>query len=335
MKKIIRSICYFTKNPNQSIVERLSVLKSLLEAHDYTIQTTRVCSISEKLVELNALSGDAMHSIGTVNQKWLESNMSKFLDNKNLACNVELANEEINLKTVAPLLEIIKNNAAKTFSFTYVFNNSNSSPYYPSANYEQEGFAIGLQPTDLAENAETLNDWFENMKTVWNEICEILKDEKDFLGIDSSIAPLYEGESSLVNIVKRLNSNYINSFTTDFYTRITRFIKSENPKPIGLCGIMMPCLEDFELAEEYEKGEFSIERNIYVSLHSGLGIDTYPIGVDENPERIVEILKLIQALSNKYNKPLSARFVSDGKAKVGEKTNFQNPYLKDVVVRII
>ena len=96
---------------------------------------------------------------------------------------------------------------------------------------------------------------------------------------------------------------------------------------------MYPCLEDFELADEYEKGNFSIERNIYLSLHSGLGIDTYPIGIDEKPERVLEILQLLQNLSNKYKKPLSARFVSDGKAKIGEKTDFKNQYLKDVTVR--
>jgi uncharacterized protein (UPF0210 family) len=123
------------------------------------------------------------------------------------------------------------------------------------------------------------------------------------------------------------------SVTTDMYTKITRYIKEQNPKPIGLCGMMLPCAEDFELTAEYEQGEFSIERNIFLSLHSGLGIDTYPIGVDERPERVREILKLLQALSNKYQKPLSARFVSDGTAKIGDKTNFQNQYLKDCVVR--
>lgn len=115
--------------------------------------------------------------------------------------------------------------------------------------------------------------------------------------------------------------------------KITKFIKEENPHPVGLNGLMFPCLEDFELAEEYEKGEFTVERNVYLSLHSGLGIDTYPIAFDEKIERVVEILRLVQGFSNKYNKPLSARFVSDGKAKVGEKTDFQNQYLKDVVIR--
>jgi hypothetical protein len=116
---------------------------------------------------------------------------------------------------------------------------------------------------------------------------------------------------------------------------MTKFIKEQNPKPIGLCGLMLPCLEDFELAKEYEEGNFSIERNLFLSLHSGLGIDTYPIGIDESPERIVNILKVVQGLSSKHKKALSVRFVSDGKSRVGEKTDFQNQYLKDVILRAI
>ena len=85
---------------------------------------------------------------------------------------------------------------------------------------------------------------------------------------------------------------------------------------------MFPCLEDGELAAEYEKGNFTIERNIFLSLHSGLGIDTYPIGIDEKPERVWEILKLLQKLSNKYNKALSCRFVSDGKTGIGGNSDF-------------
>ena len=96
---------------------------------------------------------------------------------------------------------------------------------------------------------------------------------------------------------------------------------------------MLPCLEDFELADEYEKGNFSIERNIFLSLHSGLGIDTYPIGINESHEKVLNILKLVQGLSNKYKKPFSVRFVSDSKAKIGDKTDFQNQYLKDVTIR--
>ena len=126
---------------------------------------------------------------------------------------------------------------------------------------------------------------------------------------------------SLIHFIKKLYNSLSRSVTQDIYLQITDFIKKYNPNPIGLCGIMFPCLEDFELAQEYEQGNFSIERNIYLSLHSGLGIDTYPVGLDEPPKRVFDILCLLQGLSKKYSKPLSARFISDGFAKIGEKTD--------------
>jgi uncharacterized protein (UPF0210 family) len=247
--------------------------------------------------------------------------------------NYNLTNENIVLEDVGVLFEAIKTCPSKTFAFTYTFNNPDNSPYFPSGNCGREGFAVGLQPTDLSENCRSIEEWLGEMKRVWQEIVELFKDESDFLGIDSSIAPLFGGKSSLVNFIKRLGMNFSGSTTTDTYIKITKFIKSENPKPIGLCGLMFPCLEDFDLADEYKKGNFSIERNVYLSLHSGLGIDTYPIGIDEKPERVLEILKLIQGLSNKYQKSLSTRLVSDGKAKIGEKSDFKNQYLKDVTVK--
>ena len=144
---------------------------------------------------------------------------------------------------------------------------------------------------------------------------------------------MFSGKSSLIHIIKKYYQSFSESVTQDIYLKISNFIKNNNPKPIGLCGIMFPCLEDFELAIEYEKGNFSIERNIFLSLHSGLGIDTYPIGINESKDRVFEILRVLQGLSNKYKKPLSARFVSDGKAKINEKTDFKNQYLKDVIIR--
>ncbi len=229
----------------------------------------------------------------------------------------------------------MRENPEKMFHFAYVFNNELSSPYFPSSAYKKDGFTIGLQVTDLSQDCSCLEDWLQQIKKTWSEICHIFKDEKDFLGIDSSVAPLFEGKSSLVNFVKKIHGQFNQSILTNTYLKITKFIKEQNPKPIGLCGIMFPCLEDFELAKEYENGNFGLERNLFLALHSGLGIDTYPIGIDEKIEKILDVLKLVQGLSGKYKKPLSIRFVSDGKAKIGQKTDFKNQYLKDVVVRSI
>ena len=329
--KIIRSICYFTENPSQEITEKIATSAKTLEDKGYIIQTTRMCSLSK---DIDVLSGKADYlSIGTITYEEALERLPKFYETNNLNFNIELAHTQIDNKYVDLLFKVIRERPDKTFSFTFVFNNAPSSPFFPSGNYEKTGFSIGLQPTDLSENCTSLEAWFAEMKTCWDEIAEMFTENSDFLGIDSSIAPLLGGKGSMVNFIKRLGMTFDHSVTTDTYTKITRFIKEKNPKPVGLCGMMLPCLEDDELAAEYEQGNFSIERNIFLSLHSGLGIDTYPIAVDEKPKRVLEILTLLQALSNKYKKPLSARFVSDGKAKIGEKTEYQNQYLADVILR--
>jgi len=329
--KIIRSVCYFTDNPSEEITAKLADITKILEDKGYLIQTKRMCSAGH---DIDPLVGKADYlSIGTITLEDALERLPKFYETNNLNFNIELANEKIDTKYTDLLFKIIQEKPDKTFSFTFVFNNAPSSPFFPSGSYEKNGFSVGLQPTDLSENCTTLEEWFSAMKSCWDEIAETFKDNPEFLGIDSSIAPLLGGKGSLVNFVKRLGITFDHSVTTDTYTKITKFIKENNPKLVGLSGMMLPCLEDDELAQEYEEGNFSIERNIFLSLHSGLGIDTYPIAVDEKPERVVEILTLLQALSNKYKKPLSARFVSDGKTKVGEKSDYQNQYLADVVLR--
>jgi hypothetical protein len=335
-KKIIRTICYFTDAPSTEVVAKVHNITKLLEDKDYIIQTKRLCTTHASSTNLQEkTAGLDYTSIGAIRMDEALQELPNFLATDNLAFNIELAHEEISTKHTDLLFKIINGNPAKTFNFTYTFNNAASSPYFPSATYEKNGFAIGMQPTDLAAGCTTLEEWLTVMQECWQEIADLFANDPEFLGIDSSIAPIGGGDGSFVHFVKRLGLTFSGSVTTDLYTSITRFIKENNPKPVGLCGMMLPCLEDNELAMEYDEGNFSIERNVFLSLHSGLGIDTYPIGMDEKPERIIEILKLIQALSNKYQKPLSARFASDGKAKIGDKTDFQNQYLADCTVKAL
>lgn len=337
MSKIIRSICYFTSNPSEITSQRLQELREGASSNGYSVQTLRVCSPYKTLVSLEVAvnNPELLLNIGTVDWQHAQDLLPEFVSGQKGTFNIDLSNEEIGLAQVDYLFEVIAKQPAKTFDFTFVFNNQYSSPYFPSATYESEGFSIGLQPTDLATGTHSIAEWFAEMKKSWIELVDIFGGEQDFMGIDSSIAPLFTGESSLIYRLKRYGYKFTDSFSTNVYTQITNFIKSKNPRPIGLCGLMMPCLEDFELAKHYEQGEFNIERNIFVSLHSGLGIDTYPIALDQDRQRIVEVLKLVQALSNKYQKPLSARFVSDGKAKIGERSQFNNQYLYDVNIRAI
>ena len=333
--KIIRSLCYFTQNPGQDTLQRLEHLSRKLQDKGFEIQTQRICTKNLSIRELDEIfNDDSLYlSVGCLTREEAKQQLGDFLAAKNVAFNLDLSNG-ILPDDVALLFDIIHRKPEKTFSFTYIFQNAASSPYFPSANYESNGFAVGLQPTDLSKGC-SLNHWFLNMKAVWDEIVELFRDTSDFLGIDSSIAPLFTGKSSFIHFIKELKGDFESAVTTDVFLKITDFIEHNNPKPIGLCGIMLPCLEDFELADEYEQGHFSIERNIYLSLHSGLGIDTYPVGIDEDAARIFDILSLLMGFARKYHKPLSARFVSDGISKIGDKSSFKNQYLKDVVIRAL
>ncbi len=335
--EVIRSVCYFTANPNTEAVGKVNEIEMKLMDAGYEVQTKRICAPIGDPLELQKKIEDRtiLLCVGTLSFRQAIVSLPKFYQTDGVSFNVDLTETPIDIVHTKPLFEIIKNKPGATFNFTYVFNNRTSSPFFPSANYEQDGFSLGLQLTNLSEGCDTLEEWLGKIRASWLKLNRIFGENPEFLGIDSSIAPMFEGKGSLVNFIKRLGMSFSNSVTTDTYLKTTKFMKEQNPKPVGFCGLMMPCLEDFELAEEYEQGNFPLERNIFLSLHSGLGIDTYPVGIDEDPQRVMQILKLVQGLSNKYKKPLSIRFVSDGKARIGQRTDFQNIYLKDVTVRKI
>ncbi len=331
--KIIRTVCRFEEKVTQDTIRDLEEDKKLLESEGFSVQTLRVCPAGISLKEAGALKLDPSVFIGagTIDREEAETGLKYFLEAENVSFNIEPSGS-VEIEDINILFKIIKERPEKTFNFAYTFNNVHSSPFFPSSNFLKPGLSIGLQPTDLAYQCSTTSEWFSNMERTWSTIYDMFR-ERDLIGIDSSIAPLYSGKSSLINFIKKINGTFNDAATSDTFLKISGFIRDRNPAPAGLCGIMFPCLEDFELADEYEAGNFSIERNIYLSLHSGLGIDTYPIAVDESQERVLQVLRLLKGLSDKYRKPLAARFVCDGRSKEGEKSEFNNIYLKDVILR--
>lgn len=335
VEKIVRSVCLFREqlqnfNPNdfEPIIERL------LE-NGFAVQTKRLClshyvdgPSDRDLSEQGILLG-----LGSISIQDFMDHREDFFRSANKSITLDLSEEEIGIAHVELLFKLFHEWPQHTFRCTLGLNLPHSSPFFPSASYGRPGWSIGLQATNLAASCSTLSEWLQAMKRAWHELCTIFKEDKTFLGIDSSIAPLGNGESSFIHLAKRFEGSFAKSVLSDFYTSVSSFIKRENPRPVGLCGLMFPCVEDVELAGEYERGCFSIERNLFLSLHSGVGIDVYPVGLDENPQTILNILRLTKSLSCKHKKPLSIRFISDGRARIGETTVFQNPYLCDVRVQ--
>jgi hypothetical protein len=335
--KIVRTICYFTDSPSNKTVERLELISKKLESKGYAVQTKRICGKDSDIraIARQVNNPEISLNVGTLSYDSAVAQLPEFYKVENVSFNVDLTNTELTKKHADFIFRIIKEKPSHTFNYSFVFNNPDSSPFFPAANYAREGFAIGLEPTDLSEHAKTLDDWLLAMQACWHEVDQLFSSESDFLGIDSSTAPFGTGKGSLVNLVNRLGYDFERSTTTDLYTRITKTLKEKNPRPVGLNGLMLPCLEDFDLAAAYEKGGFTMERCLFLSMHSGVGIDTYPIGIDEKPDRVLEIMQLTQALSNKHRKPLAVRFASDGLAKIGQQTKHQSPYLTNCTVRAL
>jgi len=332
-ERIVRTVCYFSDAPDAAVVERLHELGVRLEEAGFTVQTRRLCGTAGSLAALNEQCGAHLPGcLGTLDRAAAGDCLEAFLASPHLFMNLA-PDGAVTEEDVALLRRLLHERPAKTFQFAFTFNNAHSSPYFPSAHRHCDGFSLGLQPVNLAEGCTALAPWLDRMRQAWEQLCSLLDTENDFLGIDASVAPLGGGAGSLVRFIRHLHGSFEASVTTDTWLRTSSFIRDHNPRPVGLCGLMLPCLEDNELAAEYEAGEFSVERNLFLSLHSGLGVDTYPIGIDEKPERILEVLRTLQGLSDKFKKPLSARFVSDGRARIGQKTAFDNPLLRDVVIR--
>lgn len=334
LKKVVRSICYFSDEIRPELFERLDKLAYRLEQNEFEIQTKRVCFTDMTIQQVTeAVDDEDLYlCVGTLKRQQAVEQFEDFLGEGNIAFNLDITSE-VTLDDVNILFDIIKQNASKTFNFTYGANIQPGSPFFPSATFEKVGFSIGLQSTDLSAGCDSVQEWLDKMFVVWNELMDLFSDEPDFIGIDSSVAPMFDGDSSFIHFIERVHQPFDKAVITDVFTRISSFLKVKNPKPVGLCGLMFPCLEDAILAQRYGEGQFSIERNLFLSLHCGLGIDTYPIGIDESPQRVFEILQLLRALSNRYHKPLAARFVSDGKAKIADETKLNNQYLQDVIVR--
>jgi hypothetical protein len=187
--KIIRSICYFTRDPESETLNSLEKSAELLIKNGFDIQTKRICSPAvEKVIDLDSklASEGFILSVGTLKLQEAESNLDALLNTKDTSFNVDLTNGEITENTIEPLFEIIRQKPEKTFNFTFVFNNKPSTPFFPSAAYEKDGFSVGLQPTDLSESSQNLEGWLTKMKETWQELDRLFQNNKEFLGIDSS-----------------------------------------------------------------------------------------------------------------------------------------------------
>jgi hypothetical protein len=96
---------------------------------------------------------------------------------------------------------------------------------------------------------------------------------------------------------------------------------------------MLPVLEDTVIARRWSEGRLSIDAMLSYSAVCGTGLDTIPLPGDITQEQVVQILGDVASLSVKWHKPLSARLQPAPGKKVGEMTEFDDPYLVNAKIQ--
>ena len=266
-------------------------------------------------------------------------------------------NDKINAKSAISASKIIKtasrlsNNGFDNFRVGVSTNCGSSTPFFPFSyhNGEKIGFSLALESVDLFieviqafihEGIERVRQ--ELVLSMRKELSQInklaLKIESetgfDFRGIDASLAPFPNGESSVGRIIELLGVDDFGSSGTLFFTSfLTNIIKNSlaqsGVKTAGFNGVMYSLLEDDILALRAKQKNFNIESLSLFSSVCGCGIDMVPVPGDILEEELSAMIVDVAAMANILNKPLGFRILPIPSKKANELTNFNYDFLVD------
>ncbi|MBD3415395.1 MAG: DUF711 family protein [Candidatus Aminicenantes bacterium] len=225
--------------------------------------------------------------------------------------------------------------------FAAVFNTEAGSPFFPAAFHQGPvSFGIGTENSDLvrqafskAENIQDAQQWLVRiLETEFKKIENIARDISDkegisYNGIDVSIAPSVDEKQSIAYAFEKLGLGRFGEVGTLAVAKcVTDSLSCLDIKKCGYSGLMLPVLEDFGLAVRNKEKKFNITDILLYSAVCGTGLDTIPLPGDVSTDKLFALLLDIASLSNKLDKPLSARLMPVPHKKSGEMTSFSFDY---------
>jgi uncharacterized protein len=274
---------------------------------------------------------------------------------RNLNASAAVADEHgVRWDAVRAAAMLIKEVAARTphsegtFNFAATALVPEYTPFYPGAWHVGEGrrFAIGLQAANVVDEvfAVTPHDAVtarERLTVAMTAHCRRIEQaalavEKEtgweFMGIDPTPAPA--GDVSIGAAIEKLTgAPFGSSGTLTAAAAITSAIQALPVRRVGYVGLMVPILEDARLAQRWSEGALSVDAMLAYSAVCGTGLDTIPLPGDVTEEQLARIVGDMATLAVKWRKPLSARLQPVAGRKAGERTEFESPFLANVVLQ--
>jgi uncharacterized protein (UPF0210 family) len=234
------------------------------------------------------------------------------------------------------------------FRFAALANVPPYSPFFPAAYHTGSGrqFTIGLQSAgtvkaafenapDIPTGRRRMIDLFFPQAFDAEHVASSIDQEQGWIYLGQDLSPAPSKEASIGEAIEALSKQPFGaSGTMTVAGTITSVLKQDiAARKIGYSGLMLPIAEDPQLADRWNNGYVSIDALLGYSAVCGTGLDTVPLPGDTSVEEIARIVGDVATLSVKWNKPLSARLLVIAGKHAGERTEFQNPNLIDVVLQ--
>jgi uncharacterized protein (UPF0210 family) len=257
-------------------------------------------------------------------------------DEKNI--NIDAARQAAK---IVKKLSVLDADGFTNMRFASIFNTKPGSPFYPGAFHRGPvSFAVGTENSDLVYKAfsqakdfseagqylkELLTSEFKKIEKVGNRL-ERQWNIK-YGGIDVSIASSVKATESIAFAFEKLGlGKFGGPGTLSIAKVVTDILKDLRVKTCGYSGLMFPVLEDYGLARRNTEGAFDLINLLTYSAVCGTGLDTIPLAGDISEKKLFALLLDIASLSQKLNKPLSARLMPVPGKKAGEMTDFKFEY---------
>ena len=231
-----------------------------------------------------------------------------------------------------------------------------NTPFFPFTYQNGEtNFSLALELTnifiDIVKNIST-----SNLEEVKNKISDLIipqliginkvakKIESEtgikFSGIDSSLAPLPQKDSSVAQLIELLGvecfGNNGTLFLTSFLTNLIKdMVYKSEIESVGFNGVMFSHLEDSGMGKRNNTRSFSIDSLLSYSSVCGCGIDMVPIPGNSFEEEISSLILDVAGISSVWNKPLGVRLLPIPMKNENEYTNFNHDFLYNTRIKAL
>lgn len=272
---------------------------------------------------------------------------------KNISGSLVVAGEDgVRWPAVGAAARVIKKledtpRSEGNFKFAAIAMVPPMSPFFPAAYNQGFGhqFAVGLESPnvvqaafagapDLAAARRRLTDMLAtaafDVQTHANRID--METGWRFAGIDLSPAP--GKDASIGKAMEELTQQPFGSGgTLTAAATITAGIKAVGVRQTGYSGLMLPILEDPQLAQRWNEGRVSIDALLAYSAVCATGLDTVPLPGDVTEEQLDLMIGDMASLAFKWHKPLTARLLPVAGKQPGDLTAFTDPTLINVTLQ--